>query len=503
MPVDGPPTTWRLVRAPRSTAGVPLGSSTRISNLAASSIPNRRGSRVTSRLGISRRHHHGGSGQRRESHPTNERNTSLTSPSPPCPPAAWAIAWHHGRRPRRGRGLQTGAGWDSASGSAPAPRPPDRETASGSVAVPGPLLILLLLVLLVLLLLLLFLLLVLLLLVLLLFQHLQRQLIVVLGTDVVRVRQHRPLEPLEGRLDLGLLEGRRARVEGGIAGAALGRLFKQRLRGFEPTRGGQRRPEIVQPVRRLGIEIGRTGKGVRRALQITDAPVRDSAARQTPDTTGNQPLPPGSRRQRGLGRVARYRWRLNPRGPGGRCRRLRESRRRHRQRQHECRRGQPTPRRQCETEEQEGRGRSEKDREPLDPVHRSRLGHFSGPHLIDRGGDLVDDIRIGKADDLAIQLVGDRLEHLRVGPGHHRLTAGIPFVVHPAIRAGFGDRPPAFSPRHHAHQTDPCLLERRGGRLHVSLEVFAVGKQHQNPPLALVRHQLERRVHGALDVGAG
>ena len=217
---------------------MPLGSSTRTSNLAASSIPNRRGSSVTSRPGSAadataatakhqRRPMSRPSHRRRPKHGLHQSFSTLPACGVGDRIASRASASARSRAAKRGW-LGFGVGRR-------------RRTLAGRR---GRRRLLLVLVLLLILLVLLVLVVLLLLgpvaapalLVLLLLQHLQRQLVIVLGLEIVRVRDHRALEPLESRLHLRLLECRRARVEGGIARAPVGRLGEKFLRGFEPPR---------------------------------------------------------------------------------------------------------------------------------------------------------------------------------------------------------------------------------------------------------------------------
>ena len=136
-----------------------------------------------------------------------------------------------------------------------------------------PLLLLLLLLVLFLLFVLLVLL-VLLLLLLLLLEQPQGQLVVVLRIEVVGVGEHRLAKPLEGRFGLLLGQRRGARVEGGVHRTALFGRRQQRLGHIEPAVSRQRRPEVIEPVRRLRIELGRTGEGLRCTLEIAVIPMR-------------------------------------------------------------------------------------------------------------------------------------------------------------------------------------------------------------------------------------
>jgi len=129
---------------------------------------------------------------------------------------------------------------------------------------------------------------------------------------------------------------------------------------------------------------------------------------------------------------------------------------------------------------------SQKEREALDAAHRAGGLDLAGAQPLDRGRDLAHHIGITQRHDLATYGVGDLLQDLRVGPGHDRLSVGAALVMHTALFVDLWNGSALLGPGNYAEHPNPCLIESRGCVGDVSLQVFTVGEEEQDPSLAFL-----------------
>ncbi len=341
-----------------------------------------------------------------------------------------------------------------------------------------------------------------LLLLLLLLEQLQGELVVALDLGGAGLGEQRLAKPGDRLLGLALAEGGGAGVVGRAGDAGRLGSVQPRDRTLEVSGRRQGGAEVEGELVVVGVEGGGSGERGGRLCGVALPPVGHGPTRQ-PAIAARQPaLPPRYvDRRGGTLRVAGDhggRWwhtgcdrRLGVRRRSGR--QGQDGERHHRQ---------PPPGGQREPDDQQRGRRPEQHREPF---------HLTLPLLdLELAGaqalDVCHEIALAhvlETQHLAADRVRHLLEHLRLGPSHHRTPLPIPLVADRAVLVEHRDRSTALGSGEHCEHADPGPSESLGGAGGVTLQVLAVGQQHDDATVPLPGKELEGRGGSPLDVRPG